>query len=158
MDSLPALEAVPSPAHQTVSVLSSSGSIAPAAPTTTVTASTSTVPTLHNELPRSFSGDILHTLEHLGVSAYSTADVEQTVIARAMQVEAGGQRRASKPNKQHCTDATDSPLTQPNRSNASASQRKSEPPSRPPLCRSSAYCYHIRQWCMRTTRSQQPAH
>ena len=80
-DSLPPLEAVPSPTHSNhASVAAAAVSVEPS----TVTAS---VPALQNELPRTFSGDILHTLEHLGVSAYSTADVEQTVIARAMQLE-----------------------------------------------------------------------
>ena len=80
-DSLPALEAVPSPTHAAAaSAASTNGSIE-------ASIASSSVPTLHNELPRAFSGEILHTLENLGVSAYSTAEVEQTVIARAMQVE-----------------------------------------------------------------------
>ena len=89
-DSLPPLEAVPSPTHHTVTAPPSDGSVEPtvAADSQTASSTSSTaVPALHNELPRSFSGAILHTLEHLGVSAYSTKDVEQTVIARAMQLE-----------------------------------------------------------------------
>ena len=83
-DSLPPLESVPSPTHHT----------APPPPASDSIESTSaSVPALHNELPRSFSGDILHTLEGLGVSAYSTASVEQTVIARALQVEEEAQAR-----------------------------------------------------------------
>ena len=102
--SLPQLESVPSPPRAqlpTTAVPPSSAQtsnppplppIAEAASSTTTSASSSAVPTLHDELPRTFSGSLLHSLEHLGVSAYSTADVEQTVIARALQVEAEAQQ------------------------------------------------------------------
>ena len=112
--SLPQLESVPSPPRSlpptaltpSTTTLSSSPSAQPppvsanasAASTPTPPDSSSSVPTLHNELPRSFSGSILQSLEHLGVSAYSTADVEQTVIARALQVEAEAQQSRHPPS------------------------------------------------------------
>ena len=110
--SLPQLESVPSPPRSlpitsltssTASTPSTAALLSPgptSAPNSTPTppSTSASVPVLHNELPRSFSGSILQSLEHLGVSAYSTAEVEQTVIARALQVEAEAQQARPPPS------------------------------------------------------------